>query len=339
MRIAIIGDVHYSNMRGKSNFYKEFRDDFYDYFFKFFFSQEADLYISSGDLTNFGTKKEYEGIYEIINRYKKENQEFIQVVGNHDLFTCTKEDFENRINQERYGYKDYDNCRVIYIDTANQRNIFNPRGKITEEQMKWLEDKITNYPDDKYAIVVAHHPISEVDIIDDISKKEIKENHYLSYLYKREGKSLYLNAHIHRDRLRIYKNWVGMQFSDILNYPTVRLIDIEENDVEINTKELKDASYRNMGRLVSSGIRTFKYQDLEEILQEPWLRNIKISNIENENIISFQTPPIYTNDKNIKKARKEEMEFIDRLSKNAQKKELENISLFQKIMARRYHKA
>ncbi|RDW16475.1 hypothetical protein CWR48_16460 [Oceanobacillus arenosus] len=71
MRIAVIGDLHYPALHEDYRFIENNRDGFYSTFIQKLFSTPADLYISIGDLTNFGLPEEYEEIYKLINAQDK----------------------------------------------------------------------------------------------------------------------------------------------------------------------------------------------------------------------------------------------------------------------------
>lgn len=322
MKIALIGDSHYSNMMGRSKKLKKARNEFFKHFFNFFLNQDVDLYVSLGDLTNFGTKKEYRKIYKIIDKELRTREgKFIQVVGNHDLFTCRRKKFKKRTGQDNYGYIDRKNCRIIFLDTCRENNIFYSKGIIDAKQVKWLEEKM-DIEEEKYLLILAHHPISDIDVLDDDGKVDKKKN-FSSILNKRKGRSIYFNGHIHRDRLRTLGNWVNFQFSDILNFPAVRIIDISKDKLAISTLEIDDPHYIWMAKFLSTGIRTFKSQPFSVVCEEVWLRDIIIKSSGIENYLEFKNPPVFVNQTNKLKLDKRQLKTLER---EARRKEI-----FEKI--------
>lgn len=119
LKIAVIGDLHYPALEEGNSFIEEDRKLFYETFLERFFSIPADLYVSIGDLTNFGWKEELEEVYSIINRHQKP---FIHVLGNHDIYGQTRKEVLALTKQQRYHAITMDTVVLAFIDTAREQD-------------------------------------------------------------------------------------------------------------------------------------------------------------------------------------------------------------------------
>ncbi len=66
MRLALLGDLHYHEIDRSIPGLAEARDAFYRHVLDEFLNLDADLYVSLGDLTNFGLTSELEEVYAML---------------------------------------------------------------------------------------------------------------------------------------------------------------------------------------------------------------------------------------------------------------------------------
>lgn len=256
MRIICLGDAHYSSMRFRSGHTKEINNKFYNKLFSLIFSQDADLYLSLGDLTHFGTLKEFRGIYSIIEETKTKNQEFLQVVGNHDLFRFSKWGYQRLTGMELYHVRETEEAKLIFLDTSRVRHFGKKSGRMHMSQVEWLENELME-AGDKLCVVFAHHPISRIEIVDWDGRLIHNTNLYQS-LKKKSGNGVFVNGHLHKDRYEVYEDWAFLQFNDILDEPTIRVLDIEDGSISLDTISCKDEEQLDYSQHIASAILTFR---------------------------------------------------------------------------------
>ena len=143
MRLVLLGDFHYSALeeKDKSKDIEIFntRDNYYEKVISEFLNTEGDYHISLGDITNFGDKEELKYVF---NSMKKDNVNFIYVIGNHDSYNSSKKEILKEVNQKRYFSILEEGIKLIFIDSTLESNRECWAGSIDEEQLKWLENEI-----------------------------------------------------------------------------------------------------------------------------------------------------------------------------------------------------
>ncbi|MDD3486988.1 MAG: metallophosphoesterase [Candidatus Moranbacteria bacterium] len=102
----------------------------------------TDLVIATGDNTNNGGAEYYNDMKAIVGGRK-----FLWVKGNHD-----SDDFKI-LSDKNYYSSDYDNLRVIVLDTAEQFG--SSTGYLDDAQLNFLRDSLGT---DKQVVIAMHHP-------------------------------------------------------------------------------------------------------------------------------------------------------------------------------------
>lgn len=259
MRIACMGDAHYSGMKWKNRHYKLINHALYEGVFRAFFRQDADLYVSLGDLTNFGTKKEFKDIYEIIGQYDKP---FVQVVGNHDLVCSTKEEYQRYTGMPLYWAESHPDCHLIFLDSCRQKYAGKKSGQIDMAQVEFLRRELKN-AGEKLAIVFAHHPIQRIRILD-AAGVPIEGFDLNAVLKEKTGKGLYVNGHLHHDHYHTEGSWGFFQFNDILDEPTVRMIEVKDGRVSLTTQCMEDKVIEKYAAKVARACITFQRRENDQ---------------------------------------------------------------------------
>lgn len=278
MKIVCMGDAHYASLPFKSKLLKEKNKYFYKSVFKELFEQEAELYISLGDLTNYGRKTHTKEIYSIINECKREDQRFVQVTGNHDLLAMSKKTYQEISGQKLYWVEDYPDCKLIFLDSCKQFHPGRSSSKIDWKQRKFLEEELYK-SGDKLTLVFAHHPPERVVFYDQNDRVDasIKME---DILFKKHGRGVYINGHLHQDRYYTKGQWGFLQFNDILDEPTVRVLELSDGQLEMRTKSLNSPSMIEAASKISKSILTFYRKRNDELFAR--VRDLRIGNKEDE---------------------------------------------------------
>lgn len=257
MRIICMGDAHFTSMKWRSEVMRKINRRFYTEMFRLFFAQEGDLYLSLGDLTHFGTLREYRDIYRIIHQTKKPDQRFVQVVGNHDLLTIGKDRYQKLTGQALYWKEEQDNLVLLFLDTCRALHPGKKSGRMNLQQVAFIQDSLREAKD-RFVLIFAHHPPQRVEIMDDLGNP-IPNRTLEDVLQERQqGRGLYINGHLHKDRFEAIDRWGRIQFNDILDEPTVRILEILEGRVTMETQSLSSPKYQWFSQQIAQGILTFK---------------------------------------------------------------------------------
>jgi len=118
--------------------------------------QVPDAVLLTGDLTDFGRPEEYDNLARLLEPL---TMPYFLMPGNHDEPETLRAKFPaHRYLRQRPGKIDYvlDEfpVRIIALDSTVPRK---PHGRLTAEQLRWLEDTLAEAPN-KPTIVAVHHP-------------------------------------------------------------------------------------------------------------------------------------------------------------------------------------
>lgn len=262
MRIACIGDAHYSAMHWRTKALKEQNEFFYHKIFASLFAQEADLYLSLGDLTHYGSPREFRSVYKIINSHRKENQRFENLVGNHDLLVQTKASYQALTGSKLYWSEDYDDVKLIFMDTSRALHPGKSSSSISWEQAEFVKKELEE-AGDKLALVFAHHPPERMTFRNE--KGRVDKSLTLDQILKhKKGRGIVVNGHLHQDRFYTRGEWGFLQFNDLLDEPTVRCLDIKDGELTMSTISFTQHEMIHAARNIALALLTFRRVD------NPW---------------------------------------------------------------------
>lgn len=239
MRLALMGDLHYHNVDESVPGWREARDRFYATLLDRFFGIEADWHISLGDLTNFGTPAELEGVFGLI---RPKNRRFIHVLGNHDLYAMPR-DFVLRVSGgERYHAIETEEAVLAFLDTTREQNRQDWSGHVDEEQLLWLES-VVRASGPRPLLVFAHHPVYDTTARSTEPKGSIvPEIDIRGVLSSKRGVGLYFNGHTHVESIAREGNWTFVQLAACLDVPAFRLVTVEKAGIRVETVDLDDGA-------------------------------------------------------------------------------------------------
>ena len=254
MKIAVIGDLHYPTVKEEYALSQRERQDFYESFMAHFFSVPADLYVSIGDLTNFGTQDELEGIYTIIDQHQKP---FVHVLGNHDVYAMPREEVLKITKQDRFHSLSTDSAVLAFLDTAQEQNYEDWGGTLDLEQQFWLADVVAD-SGNRPLLVFGHHPVYGT------TKNSSKEKRSISpdipmwdLLNNKQNAGLYVNGHNHFNSIAAREQWTFLQIAAVLDEQAVRVIDISEAMISIDYVPFVDPNLRQQARNIGNAIDHF----------------------------------------------------------------------------------
>lgn len=274
MRIAFIGDLHYPSMVDKQEEVKEARDAFYATFLQSFFEIEADYYVSIGDLTNFGKADELREVYEII---RKHNKAFIHTFGNHDLYGVPRDEVLSIADSEQNIVIETEQATLISLETARDHDYVNYSGYVSDKQLTWLEKEIEQ-SGEKLVIIFAHHPVYDTTVNSNFPYRSIApEVPILEVLRKKLGKAIYVNGHNHKESIETIGNWTFVQASAVLDHQSVRILDINENEISIQPVDVGTPELATMARLIGSNMSHFNLNPFGAGTTENYKKLIKRS--------------------------------------------------------------
>lgn len=258
MKIAVMSDLHYPSSTGVKNPLEESvinnRDGFYRDYLKNFFAAEADLYVSLGDLTNYGKKDELTEVYDIINSYDKP---FKHVLGNHDRYTMTKNEIDELTEMQGDHVIDTPEALLVFLETARELDREKYDGWLTDEQLMWLEQVIVD-SGEKTIIIFAHHPLHDTTAR---SNKKMLSLHpsinIWDVLQKKKGRGFYINGHTHTDSIVEKEQWAFVQCSAVLDSQSVRILDIQQEVIEVQALDISTAHSAEQAAIIGEAIEHF----------------------------------------------------------------------------------
>ncbi|MCF3944055.1 metallophosphoesterase family protein [Oceanobacillus alkalisoli] len=254
MRIAVFGDLHYPELPFQDKQMEQIRNQFYEQFFQRLFQIEADYYVSIGDLTNYGTNRELEDVYHFIRKYDKH---FIHVLGNHDVYGNRKEDVLTITGQTRYQAISTNHATLAFLDTTRDQDLENWGGTLETNQLTWLENVVKDsglLP----LLIFGHHPVHQTT--------KNSERPYLSIdaeipiqevLQKKTGTGIYINGHNHSNSIIEKDQWTFVQLAAVLDQQAVRVFDINDSEININTINLSTEDMKQQAQIIGGNITGF----------------------------------------------------------------------------------
>ncbi|WP_142830870.1 metallophosphoesterase family protein [Planococcus soli] len=255
MKIAVIGDLHYPELKQAYSFIERDRQTFYEIFLEKFFSIPADLYVSIGDLTNFGTQDELADVYSIVEKHGKP---FKHVLGNHDVYGMTRKEVLAITQQQRFHQVSTDSAVLAFLDTAQEQNYANWGGTMNPLQQDWLA-AVVKETESRPLILFGHHPIHGT------TKNSTKDKRCIhpdipvwEILSQKKGVGLYVNGHNHFNSIAARENWTFLQLAAVLDEQAIRLIEVSESLLSIDYISFADLELQKHAQVIGEAIDHFR---------------------------------------------------------------------------------
>ena len=111
---------------------------------------------------------------------------------------------------------------------------------------------------DKTVILFGHHPIYDTTFRSNYNKLSIDpEMDVYSVLKNKKGNAIYVCGHNHYDSIVQKDNWTFVQIGAVLDNPSVRIFDIEEDKVTISAQTILDDSYLEEAGFIAEQMEYF----------------------------------------------------------------------------------
>ena len=254
MRLALLGDLHYHEIDGAIPGLGEARNAFYRHVLDEFLNVDANLYISLGDLTNFGLASELKEVNGLIGRPDKK---FVHVLGNHDLYGQTRKEVLQITGQLRYHVLDTDEAMLVFLDTAKEMDFEDWGGWLDFDQLVWLENMV-EASGEKPLLVFGHHPVYQTTAGSEREKGSIHPGIDMwSILNRKKGIGMYFNGHTHMDSIVQREDWSFVQLSACLDQPGFRIVDVGNDAIRISAVDVSTPDIMDHATLLHRHMKHF----------------------------------------------------------------------------------
>ncbi|WP_145323327.1 metallophosphoesterase family protein [Paenibacillus xylanexedens] len=238
MRLALLGDFHYSSMSHGTEEMKAARVRAYEHMLEAFLKEEADFHISIGDLTHEGTAQELRSIYSILARSERN---FIHVLGNHDTYSIPKHEISTLTGQDRYRTIDTPHAKLVFLDTTQEMNREDWGGELDGEQLAWLKDQLAD-SHKKQVLLFGHHPVFDTTARSTLDKLYVRPQDELKSIFNsRPEGGIYFCGHNHINSIVKQAKWHYVQTAACLDVPAYRVIEVHEGKVAITHRLIQGA--------------------------------------------------------------------------------------------------
>ncbi|UQZ83849.1 cyclic 3',5'-adenosine monophosphate phosphodiesterase [Paenibacillus konkukensis] len=270
MRIALLGDFHYSRMDGGTAEMLEARDAAYKTMLDAFLQTEADLHISLGDLTHGGYPEEFRYVFEQING---SGRSFIHVLGNHDTYSIPKTEILAITGQQRYGAIELDEAKLLFLDSTKEMNRSDWGGELDERQLAWLKEQLEQ-SGGKPVLVFAHHPVYDTTAHSTKDKLSIHPDIDIqSALRAKQGPAFYFCGHNHINSIVSRDGWHYIQTAACLDHPAFRLIELSGKKLTIGFVTMEDETLSSHIERFNTQVKGFKpTADAQGLEQDRYLQ-------------------------------------------------------------------
>ena len=276
MRLVLLGDFHYSALKQKDKDKDkelfDVRDKYYEKVISDFLGTEGDYHISLGDITNFGDKEELKYVFSSM---KKDNVNFVYVIGNHDSYTSSKKEILEEVNQKRYFSLVDNGIKLIFIDSTLETNRECWAGSMDEEQLKWLEKEIIS-EECETILIFSHHPVYDTTALStqkNLYIEQIDEMNRILAMHK--GRGIFFCGHNHLNSISERDNWLFVQTAAILDVNAFRVVDITEDSIKLDYKCVEGVN--ELSKIIGKNMNHFIIKDEADGREED--RVLLISNL------------------------------------------------------------
>ncbi|MEG0852929.1 MAG: metallophosphoesterase [Angelakisella sp.] len=233
MKLVLLGDPHYPTLDGDDDRGVHLRHELYQTLFECLAAENADAYISMGDLTNSGSTAD---LKDFISLSGSLNAPFYFVMGNHDTHGCTKEEFVHTSQRERYYAVETQEANLYFIDTTLEGRVDDWLGIMDDAQYQWLQKSVA--ASKKPVFIISHHPVENTTRRSDERKLYLHENMW--QILSQRASGIYINGHNHYHSIVEQNGWLFLQTGDLLSHLDYRVIDFDGEMASVTTKSLKD---------------------------------------------------------------------------------------------------
>jgi 3',5'-cyclic AMP phosphodiesterase CpdA len=163
-----------------------------------------DLVVISGDFTQRARVEQYREAGAFLDRLEAAGLQTLGVPGNHDVplydvlrrFARPLNRYRRYIDDDLCPWFESDRLAVLGINTARSLTIKD--GRINREQMQLIRDRFADVPDDHTKILVTHHPLFAMPIVEEGLSKVVGRHEDAIRAVCDAGVHILLAGHFHR---------------------------------------------------------------------------------------------------------------------------------------------
>ena len=223
-----------------------------------------DFVLHSGDMVDSATPENY---YEFFRVLEKLKYPILNAFGNHDLLygTMTSDEVLSEIKQYNPNYR-FDNTyyafspktdyRIIVLNAVDS-NIETANGRLSAEQLNFLDREIFENQD-KIVVIVLHHPPVEPFIAQEHNLSNANE--FNEILLKYKNPIVVLSGHYHATKIRHFGNLVYVSTPSMVTYPMafrhIKIVNYKDRvqyTFEFIPTRLDDIKEQNRQSVISYG--------------------------------------------------------------------------------------
>ncbi|MFY0758594.1 LamG-like jellyroll fold domain-containing protein [Metabacillus dongyingensis] len=197
MTLNVISDIHLSDQRTSEKFSAALQD-LYE------IDPKVDAMVINGDLTNYGTEKEYSKLRELLEQSPKPEKTYM-TIGNHEFFNRQGNEvnikrFTDFIGEDHVYYeKMVRGYSFIFLgsETWGPDGPYKDAANLSEEQLNWLEDTLEKRSKNKKPIFVFLH--QQMENTFDASWPSLIQDKELNNILSKYPQSIIFSGHTHQD--------------------------------------------------------------------------------------------------------------------------------------------
>ncbi|PWI57008.1 metallophosphoesterase family protein [Sulfoacidibacillus thermotolerans] len=257
-RIAVIGDLHYC-LTNDQKFAE--RNLFYKGMLEAFFSIEADLHVALGDITHNGTREEWKEFITLAKYLAAQTQcNFQFVIGNHDTLHCFKSDIVELTAQPLYTMIEWQDLRVVLLDTTKETSPLNWGGEIHDAQFEWIRS-LRAHPS-KVTAIFAHHPFPNTTSGANQPMMSLSTPHELYFeMSQSDCRVIYVNGHNHIQSVFVdavlWPKWTFVQAASILSSPSFLLLEVSLGQFRTSTIVSDDPAIHHTAKRLRADLEQY----------------------------------------------------------------------------------
>lgn len=223
--------------------------------------QSLDFVLFTGDMTDSANDENFELFYNSISRLKYPH---LNAFGNHDFYGNMNKDEviktvkhynKNYIfNDTYYAITPKTDYRIIVLDSSI-KNENTSNGKLSAEQLKFLDNELLENQD-KIVVIAMHHPSVEPFVSIDHSLLNAKE--FNEILLKYKNPIIVLSGHYHAAKIRKIGNIVFVSTPSLVTYPMacrhIKIVNFKDRvkyNFEFINTTLEDIKEQNRQNVIS----------------------------------------------------------------------------------------
>jgi len=224
-----------------------------------------DFILHTGDMVDSATPENYDAFFRLFHKSK---YPILNAFGNHDLSygTMSKQEILNTVkdynknyifNDTYYAFSPKTDYRIIILDAVAPDITETSNGRLSAEQLNFLDKEIFENQD-KVIVIALHHPPVEPFKAQEHSLLNADEMNEILLKYK--NPIIVLSGHYHATKLRHFGNLVYVSTPSTVTYPMafrhIKIVNYKDRvqyNFEFIPTRLDDVKEQNRQSVISYG--------------------------------------------------------------------------------------